>query len=149
MCRGRAAGETVARPVPAYVLTTETLAAGTMPAALFEICYHSCMNDLTHKKCIPCQGGMPHLMADEIETLRKEVPQWEVKDWHELKRRFRFKNFAEALVFVNKVGALAESEGHHPDITFGWGYADITLFTHAVDGLSENDFILATKIDRL
>ena len=88
-------------------------------------------------------------MAGEIEELRKQVPNWDIEDWHELKRRFKFKNFAEALLFVSKVGALAESEGHHPDITFGWGYAELTLFTHAVDGLSENDFILASKIDRL
>lgn len=87
-------------------------------------------------------------MAGEIEELRKQVPNWDIEDWHELKRRFKFKNFAEALLFVSKVGALAESEGHHPDITFGWGFAEITLFTHAVDGLSENDFILAAKIDQ-
>ncbi|MDO8594582.1 MAG: 4a-hydroxytetrahydrobiopterin dehydratase [bacterium] len=88
-------------------------------------------------------------MAEEIEALRPQVLQWEIQDWHELTRRFKFKNFGEALAFVNKVGALAESEGHHPDIKFGWGYADITTFTHAVDGLSENDFILAAKINAL
>lgn len=88
-------------------------------------------------------------MANEIETLRKETPEWEVKDWHELTRRFTFKNFTEALMFVNKVGALAESAGHHPAITFGWGYVEIHTFTHAVDGLTENDFILAAKIDAL
>lgn len=107
------------------------------------------MTDLIHKKCIPCEGGMDPLMAAEIEELQKQVPQWETPNWHELKRKFKFKNFAEALLFVNKVGSLAESEGHHPDITFGWGYVDITTFTHAVDGLSENDFILAAKIDAL
>ncbi len=88
-------------------------------------------------------------MADEIAGLRPQVPRWEIVDWHKLKRKFKFKNFAEALAFVNRVGALAESEGHHPDIRFGWGYAEITLFTHAVGGLSENDFILAAKIDIL
>lgn len=107
------------------------------------------MGALIHKKCIPCEGGMPHLMTDEIDALRKEAPGWEVKNWHELTRRFTFKNFAEALLFVNKVGALAESEGHHPTITFGWGYVEIHTFTHAVDGLTENDFILAAKIDAL
>lgn len=104
---------------------------------------------LLHKKCIPCEGGMPHLTANEIEELHKQVPKWEIVDSHHLKRRFKFKNFAGALAFVNRVGALAESEGHHPDISFGWGYAEITSFTHAVDGLSENDFILAAKIDVL
>ncbi len=111
------------------------------------------MSELASKKCIPCEVGShtsgAHLMADEVERLRKEVPEWEIIDWHHLSRRFTFKNFAEALTFVNKVGAIAESEGHHPDITFGWGYATATLFTHAVDGLSENDFILAAKIDTI
>lgn len=107
------------------------------------------MTELTNKKCLPCEGNSPHLMAGEIEEFKKQVPEWEIVDWHELKRRFKFKNFVEALLFVNKVGALAESEGHHPDIKFGWGYAEITTFTHAVDGLSENDFILAAKIDQL
>lgn len=92
---------------------------------------------------------MPHLMAAEIEALKPQVPEWEIVDWHELKRRFKFNNFAEALLFVNKVGSLAESESHHPDIKFGWGYVEIKTFTHAVDGLSENDFILAAKIDAL
>ena len=92
---------------------------------------------------------MPHLMAGEIETLSKQVPEWEIVEWHHLTRKFKFKNFASALLFVNKVGALAESEGHHPDITFGWGYVEITTFTHAVDGLSENDFIVAAKIDAI
>ncbi len=111
------------------------------------------MRNLTTKKCIPCEGGPSavgaHLMAGEIEELHKQVPEWEIEDWHELKRRFKFKDFAEALLFVNKVGTLAEGEGHHPNITFGWGYAEITTYTHAVDGLSENDFILAAKIDAL
>lgn len=113
------------------------------------MCYHNPMGNLTGKKCIPCEGGMPHLMAAEIETLRKEVPEWETRDWRELKRRFTFKNFAEALAFVDKVGALAESEGHHPDITFGWGYVEIKTSTHAAGGLTENDFILAAKTDML
>lgn len=107
------------------------------------------MANLLSKKCVPCEGGVPHLTASESAALRKEVPDWEVVDGHHLKCRFKFKNFAEALVFVNKVGSLAEAEGHHPNISFGWGYADITTFTHAVDGLSENDFILAAKIDAL
>lgn len=106
-------------------------------------------NNLISKKCVPCEGGMPHLMAEEIETLRKQVSEWEVIDRHHLTRRFKFKNFAEALAFVNKVGALAEQEGHHPDIEFGWGYVTVKLFTHKIDGLSENDFIMAAKIDAL
>jgi len=85
----------------------------------------------------------------DIEAFMTHTPKWALKDNHDISRKFTFKNFAEALAFVNKVGALAESEGHHPTIRFGWGFAEITLFTHAVGGLSENDFILASKIDRL
>ncbi|TSC66821.1 MAG: pterin-4-alpha-carbinolamine dehydratase [Parcubacteria group bacterium Gr01-1014_72] len=86
-------------------------------------------------------------MADEIAVLHKEVPEWKIVEYHHLTREFKFPDFASALAFVNKVGALAESEGHHPDIELGWGYARIKIFTHAVDGLSENDFIVAAKID--
>ena len=106
-------------------------------------------SDLRAKKCVPCEGGIGHLMADEIEKLRKEIPDWEVRNQHELYRKFKFKNFAEALAFVNKVGSPGEREGHHPYTRFGWGHAEFTLFTHAVNGISENDFILATKIDSL
>ncbi|MEK7208354.1 MAG: 4a-hydroxytetrahydrobiopterin dehydratase [Patescibacteria group bacterium] len=107
------------------------------------------MQDLANKKCAPCTGGLPPLAVEEVARLGKEVPKWEAINGHHLKRRFKFKNFAEALAFVNKVGALAESEGHHPDIRFGWGYVEITTFTHSIGVLSENDFILAAKVDTL
>ena len=107
------------------------------------------MGNLLDKKCRACELGEGRLAPSDIEAFMTHVPEWTVKDNHKISRRFKFKNFAEALCFVNLVGALAESEGHHPDISFGWGYATITLFTHAVDGLSENDFIMAAKIDRL
>ena len=111
--------------------------------------YNGEMVDLLSKRCVPCEGNTTPLKAEEIAGYQEQIPSWEVRNQHELYRKFKSKNFAEALAFVNKVGALAESEGHHPDITFGWGYVEITTFTHAVDGLSENDFILATKIDSL
>lgn len=107
------------------------------------------MKELTNKKCKPCELGMGKLSPADIKTFMTRTPRWTLKDNHAISRRFKFKNFADALSFVNRVGALAESEGHHPDISFGWGYAEITLFTHAVDGLSENDFILAAKINAL
>ena len=113
------------------------------------LCYHRTMIYLRSRRCVPCEVGGPPFSAEEIVVLRKQIPKWDVVNNHELKRKFKCKNFAEALAFVNKVGALAESEGHHPDIRFGWGYVELTLFTHAVGGLSENDFILAAKIDRL
>lgn len=104
---------------------------------------------LTEKHCAPCSKETPPLMAGEIALWKNEIPAWGIVEYHHLIREFKFKNFAEALAFVNRVGALAENEGHHPDISFGWGYANIKLFTHAIDGLSENDFILAAKIDAL
>ena len=107
------------------------------------------MENLSNKKCRPCELGEGKLNPADIEAFMAHVPKWSAKNNHDISRQFIFKNFVGALAFVNKVGALAESEGHHPDIKFGWGYAEITLFTHSVDGLSENDFILAVKIDRL
>jgi 4a-hydroxytetrahydrobiopterin dehydratase len=99
---------------------------------------------------VPCHGGVPRLRGAEIEGYVKELqPDWAVAEEHHLVRAYKFPNFAAALAFVNRVGAVAESEGHHPDISFGWGYAEIKIYTHAIDGLSESDFILAAKIDQL
>jgi 4a-hydroxytetrahydrobiopterin dehydratase len=106
-------------------------------------------NELLNKKCIPCEGNAEHLMVSEIEELQKQIPGWEFEEFHHLAKTFSFKDFKQALDFTNKVGALAESEGHHPDIELSWGKVKIKLFTHAVDGLSENDFILAAKIDQI
>lgn len=105
---------------------------------------------LIGKVCTPCQGGIPPLSRAEAEIFHKETPKWDLTDdatW--IRRSFKFADFVAALDFVNKVGALAEGEGHHPDISFGWGYADISLQTHKIKGLHENDFILAAKIDQL
>ncbi|HEY6750447.1 MAG TPA: 4a-hydroxytetrahydrobiopterin dehydratase [Rubrobacteraceae bacterium] len=107
------------------------------------------MSDLASKTCVPCRGGTPPLKGEELDDLRRQVPEWEVVEEHHLHRRFRFKNFREALGFVNRVGELAEEEGHHPNVTFGWGYAEVTIFTHKIDGLTESDFILAAKINEL
>jgi 4a-hydroxytetrahydrobiopterin dehydratase len=107
------------------------------------------MTDLASKTCVPCRGGVPPLEGEELEALSRQVPEWEVVEEHHLKREFRFGNFREALAFANRVGELAEEQGHHPDIAFGWGRAEITIFTHKIDGLTESDFILAAKVDRL
>ena len=105
---------------------------------------------LVQKSCVPCRGGVPPLGLAEAENLRRQVPSWELSEGAlRIERTFRFKNFRESLAFVNGVGELAESEGHHPDVCFGWGYATVTLFTHKIKGLHENDFIMAAKIDRL
>ena len=107
------------------------------------------MDELANKTCVPCRGDVPPLEGEELEALARQVPGWEVVEGHHLRREFRFKDFRRALDFVNLVGELAEEQGHHPDIEFGWGRAGITVFTHKIDGLTESDFVLAAKIDRL
>ena len=111
------------------------------------------MSDLHDKSCIPCKGGIPPFAISEIHKYLKKVDGWDVKkketETYYLEKNFSFKNFLESQKFVNHVSDIAEKEGHHPDIIFGWGYAKIKITTHAIDGLSENDFILAAKIDQL
>jgi 4a-hydroxytetrahydrobiopterin dehydratase len=107
------------------------------------------MSDLADKACVPCRGDVPPLRGKELEELERQLPDWEVVEGHHLRREFRFRNFREALDFVNRVGELAEEQGHHPDVEFGWGRAAITIFTHKIDGLTESDFVLAAKVDRL
>ncbi len=104
---------------------------------------------LADKKCVPCRGGTPPLKGKELKDLHKIVPQWNVVEAHHLTREYKFPDFAQALEFVNRVGALAEEQGHHPDILLAWGKVGITLWTHKVDGLTESDFIMAAKIDRV
>jgi 4a-hydroxytetrahydrobiopterin dehydratase len=105
---------------------------------------------LIAKTCTPCRGGMPPLTRGEAEPLRAQAPDWSLEDEaRRIERSFNFGDFREALAFVDKVGALAESEGHHPDVQFGWGYATISLQTKKIMGLHENDFIMAAKIDRI
>ena len=104
---------------------------------------------LSEKICIPCRGGIPPLTRNEAQKYLLDVPGWSLSgDATRIERAFDFKDFAASLDFVNRVGALAEAEGHHPDIEFGWGYARVTLFTHKIKGLHENDFIMAAKIDK-
>ena len=105
------------------------------------------MESLTSKKCVPCGGGVPRLKGEEIAPLLEQLSGWRVVDEHHLQKAYQFTNFADALRFVNSVGAVAESEGHHPHIYFGWGYARLEIYTHAIGGLTESDFILAAKID--
>ncbi len=108
------------------------------------------MSGLTAKTCVPCKGGVPPLTADEAKHYLGETPSWALDGAaSRIERRFAFSGFVEALDFVNRVGALAEEEGHHPDISFGWGYCNVVLYTHKIKGLHENDFIMAAKIDRL
>ncbi len=107
------------------------------------------MSELASKQCVPCRGGVPPLQGPEISRLLDQLSGWEVVNEHHLKKDYRFANFREALTFVNQVGELAEEQGHHPDICFGWGKVEITIWTHKIDGLTESDFILAAKIDEI
>jgi 4a-hydroxytetrahydrobiopterin dehydratase len=107
------------------------------------------MSSLAAKTCVPCRGGIPPLKGKELADLQKQVPDWNVVNEHHLARSFKFPDFKKALEFVNRVGALAEEQGHHPDILLAWGKAEITIWTHKIDGLTESDFIMAAKIDAL
>lgn len=97
---------------------------------------------------MPCKGGVPALKGDALSALKRELPDWEVVREHHLHKAFSFPDFKKALDFVNRVGAIAEEQGHHPDIFLAWGKAEITIWTHKIDGLTESDFVLAAKIDR-
>lgn len=108
--------------------------------------------ELTQMKCVPCRGGEPTLVEAEITELKPKVPVWSVVERDGIKhleRVFKFKNFAEALAFTNKVGEIAEAEGHHPAILTEWGRVTVTWWTHKIKGLHRNDFIMAAKTDRL
>ena len=111
------------------------------------------MTDLSQKKCKPCEGGISALDISEIHKYQKKIDGWEVKPNEKkiyiLEKKFKFKNFLNSQKFINEVSKISENEGHHPDILFGWGYAKIKITTHAIEGLSENDFILAAKIDQI
>ena len=109
--------------------------------------------DLSKKKCVPCEGNIPPFNADEIHKYLKKIDGWDVLEDKEknyyIEKNFKFKNYLQSEKFVVSVGKIAETEGHHPDITFGWGYAKIKISTHAIKGLAESDFVLAAKIDKI
>lgn len=108
------------------------------------------MSDLTHQKCVPCEGGVEPLTPQEYAPYISEIGDWTVIEERKIEKHFKFKDFVEALAFVNKVGEIAETEQHHPNINLhGWNKVTITLFTHAINGLSVNDFIVAAKINKL
>ena len=108
------------------------------------------MSSLANEKCIPCRGGVPALKGEELAALARELGgAWRVVEEHHLEKEVTFPDFAQALAFTNKVGAIAEEEGHHPDIYLAWGKVRVTIWTHKVDGLTRSDFVLAAKIERL
>lgn len=103
---------------------------------------------LSEKTCIPCRGGVPPLSKEEIEPLAKQIKEWQVIENKRLKKTVKLKDFAQALTLANTIGAIAEEQNHHPDLTVRWGELIIDLWTHKIDGLTESDFILAAKIDQ-
>jgi 4a-hydroxytetrahydrobiopterin dehydratase len=108
------------------------------------------MSDLAQKQCVACKGGVPPLAGDELLRLTLELDAaWRVVNEHHLEREFKFPNFLQALQFTNRVGELAETQNHHPDIYLAWGKVTLTLWTHKFDGLTESDFIFAAKVDQL
>jgi 4a-hydroxytetrahydrobiopterin dehydratase len=104
---------------------------------------------LSEKHCVPCKGGVPPLAGTELERLKQQLPTWQVVDGHHLLKAFTFPDFRTALDFVNKAGAIAEEEGHHPDLFLSWGKVEVKIWTHKIDGLTESDFILGAKIDNI
>ena len=107
------------------------------------------MSELAGKTCVPCRGGVPPLKGEELLKLAGQVSGWNVIDEHHITKTFTFPDFRQALAFTNKVGELAEQQGHHPDIFLAWGKVDIKTWTHKINGLTESDFILAAKIEKL
>ena len=106
--------------------------------------------DLSEKRCVPCRSGIPPLGSEEAEKLISKVSGWTLEEEKKgILREFRFRNFAEAMRFALQVGEIAEAEGHHPDLSVGWGYCTVRFRTHAIRGLHENDFIMAAKVNRL
>jgi 4a-hydroxytetrahydrobiopterin dehydratase len=108
------------------------------------------MSGLAEKDCVPCKGGVPPLNQQELtELLDKLRGSWQVVDGHHLEKEYRFKDFRTALAFTNRVGELAEAQGHHPDIHLSWGRVKLVIWTHKINGLTESDFIFAAKADTL
>lgn len=107
------------------------------------------MSSLADLDCVPCRGGVPPLCGEELRRLSDQLPGWKVIEEHHIKKTFLFPDFKKGLDFVNRVGALAEEQGHHPDLFLAWGKVDVTIYTHTIQALTENDFILGAKIDRL
>lgn len=105
--------------------------------------------DFASKECVPCKGGVPPIKGRELEGLLRHAPGWTAVEEHHIRRAFTFSDFKTALGFTNRVGEVAEEQGHHPDILLSWGRVEITLYTHKVNGLTENDFIMAARINRL
>ncbi len=108
------------------------------------------MSDLANQECVPCKGGVPPLSGEALIELQERLGGgWAVIEEHHLAKSYEFPDFKQALAFTNRVGELAEEQGHHPDIHLSWGRVKVTIWTHKIDGLTKSDFVLAAKVDRL
>lgn len=106
------------------------------------------MSNLAERHCVPCRGGVPPLRGEQLLPYAQQLPDWKIVDEHHLAKSFLFPDFRQALDVVNRIGAIAEAEGHHPDLCLSWGKIDVQIYTHKIQGLTESDFVLAAKIDR-
>ena len=111
--------------------------------------YSAAMSELARRTCVPCKGGVPPLKGEELKSLTRQVHGWKVIEEHHIEKSYDFSDFVSALEFVKAVGAVAEEQGHHPDILLRWGKVTVTIWTHKIDGLTESDFILAAKLDEI
>ncbi len=107
------------------------------------------VGSLADRQCVPCRGGVPSLRGAELRAFSDQLPDWTAIEEHHIAKTFLFPDFRQALAFGNQVGELAEEQGHHPDLTLSWGKVDVVIFTHKIRGLSESDFVLGAKIDRM
>jgi 4a-hydroxytetrahydrobiopterin dehydratase len=107
------------------------------------------VTNLADQHCVPCRGGVPALKGERLRPYAEQLPDWKIIEEHHIAKSFAFPDFKTGLDFVNRVGAVAEQEGHHPDLSLGWGKVDVRIYTHVVRGLTESDFVLAAKIDRV
>ena len=107
------------------------------------------MSKLAEQHCVPCRGAVPPLKGNQLMPYAEQLPDWKIIEEHHLAKSFKFPDFRGALDFVNRVGAIAEAEGHHPDLCLAWGKVDVQIYTHKIKGLTESDFVLAAKIDQL
>lgn len=107
------------------------------------------VSELASRECVPCRGGIPPLKGEDLRNYHEQLPMWDVVNEHHIERTYKFPDFRQALDFVNRIGELAEQQGHHPNLFLTWGEVKVEIYTHKIDGLTESDFVLAAKIERL
>jgi 4a-hydroxytetrahydrobiopterin dehydratase len=138
-----------ARQRKTAIINLAAISPATQPCAIVLKSRENRMTELAKKTCVPCKGGVPPLKGKELADLARQVRGWKVVEEHHIEKSYNFSDFVSALEFVKAIGAVAEEQGHHPDILLRWGRVTVTIWTHKIDGLTESDFILAAKIDEI